>query len=161
MHARAKDLIALLRLEPHPEGGFFRRVFRSERSVTRAAGGEARSALTTIHYLLVEGSYSRWHRVASDEAWHFLEGDALGLFVCPPSAHHMERITLGPAAATVQPVYVVPADYWQAARSLGAYSLLGCSVGPGFDFADFTLASDLPAEENELRERLRGFGEFG
>lgn len=159
MHPRARELTALLRLEPHPEGGLFRRVFRSERTVTRAAG-ETRCALTTIHYLLIDGSFSRWHRVAADEAWHFLEGQPMELLVSPPTAHHVEHIVLGPASATTQPVYVVPADHWQAARPLGAYSLLGCSVGPGFDFADFTLARDLPEEEAELRERLRGFGEF-
>src|SRR6187200_1211899 len=79
MHPRAQQLIDTLALTPHPEGGWYRPVFKSEEQVTRHADGAQRSALTTIYFLLVEGKYSAWHVVQSDEAWHFYEGDPLEL----------------------------------------------------------------------------------
>ncbi|HEX6641493.1 MAG TPA: cupin domain-containing protein, partial [Thermoanaerobaculia bacterium] len=79
MHARARQLIETLALRAHPEGGWFRQFFKSDARVTRHADGAERTALTTIYFLLVEGTFSAWHRVASDEAWHFYEGDALEL----------------------------------------------------------------------------------
>lgn len=130
MIERARQLIDTLALEPHPEGGWYRQLFKSEERVTRQHDGADRSALTTIYFLLVEGTYSAWHRVESDEVWHFYEGDPLELLIRdqPPvvlDANHR--------------VHVVPARAWQAARPLGAYTLVGCTVGPGFEFADFAM----------------------
>ena len=129
MNERARELIETLGLAPHPEGGWYRQVYRSEEKVTRQRDAAERSALTTIYFLLVEGTYSAWHRVASDEAWHFYEGDPLEL---------LTRDAVTRLDATNR-VHVIPAGTWQAARPLGAYTLVGCTVGPGFDFADFEM----------------------
>lgn len=130
MIARAQELIDTLGLEPHPEGGWYRQIYKSAERVTRHADGRERSALTTIYFLLVEGTWSRWHRVESDEVWHFYEGDALEL-----SIRDRETVTLD----ANNRVYVVPARAWQTARPLGAYTLVGCTVGPGFEFEDFEM----------------------
>jgi predicted cupin superfamily sugar epimerase len=126
---RAQELIETLALEPHPEGGWYRQVFKSEERVTRIRDDANRSAITTIYFLLVEGTYSAWHRVESDEVWHFYEGDALELLTSSGTtrldANHR--------------VHVVNAREWQAARPLGAYALVGCTVGPGFEFDDFEM----------------------
>ena len=151
MPPRAAELIRLLGLEPHPEGGFYRRVFCSGENVSRP-DGTARPALTSIHFLLPGGAVSRWHRVLSDEAWHFHEGSPLELFLMPPGGGPVERLVLGPPEGSALPLRVVPAGWWQAARSLGGHTLAGCSVGPGFDFADFTMLADAPG-----RAELAGF----
>lgn len=148
---RAEELIACLGLSPHPEGGHFRELFRSETTVT-AADGRVRAALTTIYFLLRAGEVSRWHRVASDETWHFYEGEPLELWVADPDGGAPRCLRLGPVGDDARPAAVVPAGCWQAARPLGAYALVGCTVGPGFDFADFSfvdpqspVAARLPA----------------
>jgi len=141
MTPRAQELIDLLGLLPHPEGGFYREVFRASETVQPSDGRPERSALTTIYFLLPEGAYSRWHRVLSAEVWHHYEGAAVEL-LCD-----RERWLLGPVGPGQAPVHTVPAGAWQAARSLGAYSLVGCTVGPGFDFADFTLREGNPFTE--------------
>jgi predicted cupin superfamily sugar epimerase len=135
MHPRARQLIETLALAPHPEGGWFRQLFKSDERVTRHADGAERAALTTIYFLLVEGTFSAWHRVASDEAWHFYEGDALELLT---RAHEDDAPTITRLDAENR-VHVVRAREWQAARPLGAYALVGCTVGPGFEFGDFDL----------------------
>lgn len=129
MHPRARYLLDTLALTPHPEGGWYRQIFKSAETVTRTADGATRTALTTIYFLLVEGTFSRRHRVSSDEVWHFYEGDALELVV-------------GEVPVRLDPgnrVHVVPANVWQSARPLGAYTLVGCTVGPGFEFDDFEM----------------------
>lgn len=151
MADRAAELIGILRLQPHPEGGHYREVFRAAERVRPADGRPDRSGLTSIYFLLARGEYSRWHRVASSEAWHWYEGDELELTVAPPSFEQVARVRLGPARGDVRPSYTLPPGWWQAARPLGAYALCGCSVGPGFDFADFSFLRD----QAELAERLR------
>lgn len=147
MHPRVRELIDLLRLEPHPEGGHFVQTFRSSLSVTPGDARGARPGLTVIYFLLPEGGASRWHRVASDEAWHWYEGYPLELFTAPADTGVIRTSLLGPLGAAAAPQHVVPAGHWQAARSSGAYTLVGCSVGPGFDYADFTLLASLPERE--------------
>ena len=142
--SRPLELIRLLELEPHPEGGFYRRIYRSENSVLREADGVGRRALTSIFYLLTEGSHSRWHRVNADEAWHYYEGAALELLGFAADGTQAFAQQLGPLQQGGSPAHVVPANWWQAARTLGAYTLVGCTVGPGFEFEDFTLLADLP-----------------
>ena len=154
MATRALDIIQRLDLQPHPEGGRYRRVFESQRKVSRAGTAEERLALTSIIYLLRAGEQSDWHRVASDEAWHFYEGAELALTSALPDGSGAEVLRLGPLHDGVRPVHVIPAGHWQRARSLGDYTLVGCSVGPGFDFADFTLARDLGPEQDDIRRRL-------
>jgi hypothetical protein len=150
-HPRARELVRLLGLEPHPEGGAFREVFRSPRLVHPDDARPPRTALTAIYFLLADGGASRWHRVASDEAWCWLEGDPLELWTMPaaagPAAHHV----LGPVADGVHALGVVPAGEWQAARTRGAYTLVSCMVGPGFDFADFEMLSDLAGDAERAR----------
>ena len=141
MHKRAKDLISQLRLQPHPEGGYFREIFKSAHKVQRLDEKSVRSALTTIYFLLIKGQHGRWHRVASDEAWHFYEGDPMEVYwIDGRDVVHQE--VLGTGTSNAQPVCVVPAGCWQAARPLGEYSLLGCTVAPGFEFQDFEMLSD-------------------
>jgi predicted cupin superfamily sugar epimerase len=142
---RAHTLIAQLGLKPHPEGGYYGELYRSDASVTPADGRGPRSALTTIYFLVPAGAVSRWHRVQSDEVWHFYEGAPLELWVASPSGDRVECRRLGPLEGRQQPVQTVPAGWWQAARSTGGYTLVGCTVGPGFDFRDFSLAEDTPA----------------
>lgn len=140
MHPRATHLISTLQLRPHPEGGYFREIHRSPRQVAPDDGRQARSAITVIYFLLADGDRSRWHRVASDEIWHYHEGDPLALtLAAAPDAPDATTQPLGPVDGEAVPVLVVPAGRWQAARSAGAYTLVSCSVGPGFEFADFEL----------------------
>jgi predicted cupin superfamily sugar epimerase len=87
---------------------------------------------------------SRWHRVRSDEVWHHYEGAPLELWLMPPRELRLEHARVGPLSDGHTPVHCVPALWWQAARSLGAYTLVGCTVGPGFEFADFELLRDRP-----------------
>ena len=135
MEAAAK-LIERLALKPHPEGGWYREVQRAAERVETARG--PRSALTTIYYLLEQGQLSRWHVVESDEVWHFYGGAPLELLAYDPRTRALRRSVLAsPTVPSAEPIGVIEAGVWQAARSRGAYSLVGCNVGPGFEFADF------------------------
>lgn len=145
MSDRAAELARELGLMPHPEGGLYREAFRSESPVYPADGRGPRAAITGIYFLLPAGAVSRWHRVQSDELWHFYEGAPLELWVAPPSGHPIQQHSLGPCGDTRRPMLTVRAGWWQAARSTGAYTLVGCTVGPGFDFSDFVLAADIPS----------------
>jgi predicted cupin superfamily sugar epimerase len=139
---RAAQLVRTLELAPHPEGGFYREIWRAGHDVAPADGRGDRAALTSIYYLLPAGALSRWHRVRSDEVWHYVEGGPLELLLVPPEATRIERVQLGPLDSRRVPVQTVPAHCWQAARPLGAYTLVSCTVGPGFAFADFELLAD-------------------
>jgi predicted cupin superfamily sugar epimerase len=140
---RAAELIKALDLEPHPEGGFYREVFRSEGIVNPADQRGERSALTTIYFLLTDDSHSRWHRVRSDEVWHLYEGGPLEVMELDAECRDVRTHTLAAVDVSgARPVHTVAAGTWQAARSVGPYALMGCTVGPGFDFADFELLAD-------------------
>jgi predicted cupin superfamily sugar epimerase len=139
---RARALIDLLGLAPHPEGGHYREFFRSPHGVTPDGVRPRRSALTSIDFLLQGGEFSAWHRVASDEAWHLLEGDPLKLWCVPPTLDRVEQVTLAPADARSLPRHVVPAGWWQAAGPLGEYAYVSATVGPGFEFDDFSFGRD-------------------
>ncbi|HEX8244986.1 MAG TPA: cupin domain-containing protein [Longimicrobium sp.] len=154
MHPRAEELVRRLGLRPHPEGGFYREVFRSARRVQPFDARPARSALTVIYFLLADGGASRWHRVASDEAWSWVEGDPLELLRLPAALDSVTRQLVGAPGEGVEALAVVPAGEWQAARTTGAYTLVTCAVGPGFDFADFRMMSDELAIADEVRRRL-------
>ena len=154
MHPRAAELIATLELRPHPEGGFFRELFRSGVQVAPADGRGSRAALTSIYFLLPEGSVSRWHQVASDEVWHLYEGGPLELLELSPSGHDLVRHQLSPLGSDAgAPVCTIAAGCWQAARPLGPYVLVGCTVGPGFDFADFRMLADDGGRAAEVRAK--------
>jgi hypothetical protein len=160
MNARAAELILALDLSAHPEGGYFREVHRSASSVDPRDGRAERSALTTIYFLLVAGEVSRWHRVASDEAWHFLEGDPLALHEADPGFDRVATRILGRYGDGAEPLHVVAAGSWQAARSTGAYTLIGCTVGPGFDYGDFEMLHEVASEAEALREKQPRFAGF-
>jgi predicted cupin superfamily sugar epimerase len=128
----AADIIALLDLAPHPEGGHYRQTFRDR---VESAG---RAASTAIYFLLARGERSRWHRVDAAEAWHYYAGDPLELEISPDGKTPVE---LGSdLAAGERPQAVVPAHAWQAAVSLGDWTLVGCTVAPGFLFSRFEMA---------------------
>jgi predicted cupin superfamily sugar epimerase len=130
----ADEVIALLGLAPHPEGGHFRETFRDAASVNGT-----RAASTAIYFLLREGEVSRWHRVEATQAWHWYAGAPLVLAIADEAGRR--TITLGvDLAAGQRPQAVVPAHAWQQAHSLGAWTLVGCTVAPGFEFASFELA---------------------
>jgi predicted cupin superfamily sugar epimerase len=148
---RAAALIRTLELVPHPEGGYYREIWRSEQLVEPADGRGPRAALTGIYFLLPMGAVSRWHRVRSDETWHFCEGAPLELLRIPSPSQAVHRTRVGALGADQLPVQCIPAGWWQAARSLGGYTLVTCTVAPGFEFADFELLSDRPELAAELR----------
>jgi predicted cupin superfamily sugar epimerase len=143
MHPRAAELIAALDLRPHPEGGYYREIYRSESRVIPPDDRGPRAALTTIYFLLPNEAHSRWHQVRSDEVWHLYEGGPLELLELGPDASDLARHWLtAPSGPGGQPVHTVRANHWQAARTNHDYALVGCTVAPGFEFADFRLLAD-------------------
>jgi len=142
--SRPDELIKSYGLSVHPEGGFYKETYRSEEAIPQAAlpnrFGGSRLFSTAIYFLLLKGNFSAFHRIQSDECWHFYEGDALRVHVLDPKQGY-RLIRLGSNAAGGE-VYqaVVPAGCWFASETTGIYSLVGCTVAPGFDFADFELA---------------------
>ena len=148
---RADELILQLQLLPHPEGGYYRETYRSRSAVQLLSPPELRSAVTTIFFLLKRGQFSRFHQVTSDEIWHFYEGDPLELTWGELDGTACEQRRLGPVAADQSPVLVVPAHAWQAARSTGDYTLVGCTVAPGFEFQHFRMLRDLPVEAERVQ----------
>jgi len=130
----AAEVIRLLDLRPHPEGGHFRETFRDPRR-----GADGRSFSTAIYFLLAAGERSHWHRIAAVEIWHWHAGAALALQTASSGA--VATVRLGAdLAAGERPQAMVPAGAWQAAESLGAWTLVGCTVAPAFDFSKFELA---------------------
>lgn len=137
MHPRAKQLIQTIGLQDHPEGGFYREVYRSPNKVYSSQVNAERNTGTEIYFLLCEGQVSRFHTVGHDEFWHFFEGDPLRLI--SGEEDDLREELLSPMHMHFQTC--VKAKAWQAAETTGAYSLVGCTVAPGFDFADFRLLS--------------------
>jgi predicted cupin superfamily sugar epimerase len=130
----AGDIIARLGLTPHPEGGHYRETFRDARC---DANGRARS--TAIYFLLARGERSHWHRIDAVEVWHYYAGSALSLQIADNSGARIVR--LGPDLAGGEvPQATVPPQAWQAAESSGDWTLVGCTVAPGFEFATFEMA---------------------
>lgn len=133
----ADRLIEMLDLKPHPEGGHFRETFRDVPPAGSDASGEGRARSTAIYFLLKGGEVSRWHRIDVPEVWHFYRGAALELMI------GKDRYVLGHDIDKAQvPQLVVPAGQWQMARSQGDFSLVGCTVAPGFEFEHFELAPE-------------------
>lgn len=129
-----QEIITTLGMQPHPEGGWYAETFRD-------GDGSDRGASTAIYYLLQAGEKSHWHRVRdAAEVWHYYAGDPLLLKISDGKT--VEEIRLGmDLASGERPQAVVPADVWQAAEPLGAYTLVGCTVAPGFEFASFEMAA--------------------
>ena len=151
-------LVARLGLQPHPEGGFYRETYRTSVATTTSRG--ERAASTAIYFLLRRGDVSALHRIASDEVWHFHAGAPLRI-VClharsgdEPRVGRRTDLLLGlDLDAGEEPQAVVPAGTWFGARSEGDFSLVGCTVAPGFDFADFEMG-DGGALEREYPEHV-------
>lgn len=137
MNKRAEDLIRVLELSPHPEGGYYKEVYRSENTLLSPGNGATRHAVTDIYFLLLSGQVSRFHRVLHDEIYHFYEGDPLELVEIQPELSAIARIVLDGRSNVPQYKHCIKGGNWQAAYTKGAYSLVGCTVAPGFDFADF------------------------
>jgi len=128
---KLSNLVKTLNLQPHPEGGHYAETFRDPRTV------DGRSVGTAIYYLLQEGERSHWHRVDAAEIWHYYAGAPLKLRI------GKEEIRLGPDVLNGErPQAVVPAGAWQSAESTGAYTLVGCTVSPGFEFDGFEMAPE-------------------
>jgi predicted cupin superfamily sugar epimerase len=141
-------IVERLGLQPHPEGGWYAETWRHD------PGGGGRGAGTAIYYLLAAGQRSHWHRVDATEVWHFYAGDPLRLHVYdgpgpsevtgptrPAPGAGVTEVLLGPdLAAGHVPQGIVPADAWQSAEPVGAWTLVGCTVSPAFEFSTFELA---------------------
>jgi predicted cupin superfamily sugar epimerase len=133
-HLTARDVVETLALQPHPEGGWYRETWRAEAVAGERAAGKA------IYYLLDAESFSHWHRVDADEMWHYYAGAPLSLTLSP-NGHDAETRMLGPGLPSAQrPQILVPAGWWQTATSMGAWTLVGCTVSPGFEFDGFEMA---------------------
>ncbi|MEM0898682.1 MAG: cupin domain-containing protein [Pseudomonadota bacterium] len=132
----ASDVRKMLNMKPHPEGGWYAETFRDD-----AENKEGRAASTAIYFLLDVGDVSEWHRVTdAAEVWHYYAGAPLSLTLSP-NGHDAEALRLGPdLLAGQKPQIVVPANWWQTAVSMGEWTLVGCTVAPGFEFASFEMA---------------------
>ncbi|EIF29649.1 hypothetical protein BCh11DRAFT_05104 [Burkholderia sp. Ch1-1] len=147
LHAVKDELIRRLDLKPHPEGGFFSETYRSAERVIRDKDGsgsaQTRSASTAIYYLLCDGAHSAWHRIKSDEVWHFYAGEPLNVHVLDESGALVTH-KLGNALTHTNAVFqaFVPAGLWFAAECAdpATFALVGCTVAPGFEFSEFELA---------------------
>lgn len=129
----ANEIIRLLNMQPHPEGGHYAETFRAK--------GPDRASSTSIYYLLQADEVSAWHRVDADEHWLWHAGGPLAITVSPPEGKGAQAHTLGPDLRSGQrPQITIPAGHWQTAESLGAWSLVSCIVAPGFEFSGFELA---------------------
>lgn len=145
MHPDAERLVKSLGLAPHPEGGFYRETWRSPMAVVHTSG-QTRASSTAIYFLLPAGTFSAFHRVASDEVWHHYDGDPLDLHLLDERDGEHRIVVLGrDVERGERPQHVVPAGVWQAAVPRGGrFALCGCTVAPGFDFADFEMPSRDP-----------------
>ncbi len=141
-HRDMKDMIKQFNLTPHPEGGFFREIYRSGQQVWSDAAKAERAAVTHIYFLLPKGQVSRFHRVLHDELWHIYQGDPLRLIQFNGS--NLAEICIGKGCPDF--TAVVPAGVWQAAATTGTHTLAGCTVAPGFDFTDFCFLADHPTD---------------
>ena len=136
MGPTSDEVVRLLGLDPHPEGGWYRETWRD----APESGG--RGSGTAIYYLLGAGEESRWHRVDATEIWHFYAGGPLELSLSADGSAVERRVLGADLAGGQRPQEVVPAGVWQSARALGAWTLVGCTVSPAFEFAGFELAPD-------------------
>ena len=137
-----QDIIKKYQLTAHPEGGYYREIYRSQQELESSVNGERRSALTHIYFLLMAGQLSRFHRVLHDEVWNFYEGDPIRLIRYDGTC--VREVEIGPGCRNY--THVFEGGVWQAAEPKGDYSLLGCSVAPGFDFADFSFMNEREGE---------------
>ena len=148
-----QDLIKQYHLIPHPEGGYYREIYRSEQVLCSPAAGKKRNALTHIYFLLAAGQVSRFHKVVHDEVWNFYAGDPLKLIQY--NGKDVTETIIGVAGGDF--VMVVKGGIFQAAETTGVYSLVGCTVAPGFEFEDFSFLGDDPALKLKLIENYPAY----
>lgn len=147
MSISISQIIERLNLEPHPEGGYFRETYRSSGKIQQDSLGPGfeglRNYSTCIYFLLTSNDFSAFHRIKQDEIWHFYDGSPIHLHVITPSGAYNKHLIGREMAQGETPQLVVPAGYWFAAEvpNENAYSLVGCTVSPGFDFRDFEMIS--------------------
>jgi uncharacterized protein len=133
----ADTVVELLNMQPHPEGGYYAETFRDD-----VTDNNGRAASTLIYFLLPKGVLSRWHKVDAVETWHWYAGSPLELSISADGTSK-DVLTLGnDLLADQRPQGIVPRDGWQQARSLGAWTLVGCTVAPGFQFEGFAMAPE-------------------
>lgn len=133
MSSSATEIVSRLDLQPHPEGGHYRRLYPA------ATSGGGRPSVTAVQFLLGRAEVSRWHRVDGDECWHWQQGGTLELLTFDEAGGELTRQMLGRSAEGVEPMRIVPAGVWQAARPLGDFTLVICTVSPGFVWEGFEL----------------------
>lgn len=150
-HLIPTSWVAQLGLQPHPEGGYYRRLLSSEQEVSAYAAACSRPAMTVIYYALGAGAFARWHRLRADELWHFVEGSPLEIYLLSPDFKEWSHHTLGTRPQGGMPLLHVPGGTWQAAVCPGQGSLVTCTVAPGFDFADHQFLDD-PASQAAVRQ---------
>jgi predicted cupin superfamily sugar epimerase len=163
----AAQLIQQYNLQPHPEGGWYKETYKSHEHIPASAlpkrFGSNRAFSTAIYFLLEQGNFSAFHRIKSDECWHFYAGDPLRVYVLQPNGH-LDIIDLGNDIFRGQQFqYIVPANCWFASRPLpgSSFCFVGCTVAPGFDFADFEMADaaslivKYPQYQNIIKELCR------
>ncbi len=151
-----KDLIEKYGLSPHPEGGYFKEIYRSAQTIDAPLVSAPRNTVTQIYFLLTKGEISRFHRVVHDEIWHFYEGQPLTLIQYDGTKIKKELI--GPECKDY--TAIVPGNTWQAAETTGDHSLVGCTVAPGFDFADFSFLSDTHQILDRFKAQETGYDRF-
>ncbi|HTY92252.1 MAG TPA: cupin domain-containing protein [Steroidobacteraceae bacterium] len=153
-----RELIAKLALEPHQEGGWFRQVYKSATEVQAPQG--RRSAVTSIYYLLEQARACPWHVVESDEIWHFYHGGPCELLSYDPGTGRLVRHRLDSVGTDGVQVAVIPAGSWQAAHSLGEYTLVGCTVSPGYENQDFRWVRELPDYRRHFMADMAALADF-
>ena len=135
MDKKSSEIIKRFKLSPHPEGGWFREILRSESYVLREDGVK-RNNITGIFYMLSKNEFSAWHRVNfADEIWIYHKGAPLNLWCLDDGNKELRKLRID----SNNPIEMIPSGFWQAARSSGAFTLASCCVGPGFDFTDFEM----------------------
>ena len=139
MDKKSSEIIKQFKLSPHPVGGWFREILRSENYVTRKDGVK-RNTITGIYFMLRNNEISGWHRLNSaDEIWIYLKGASLDLWCLDDGNKELKKLSLD----SNNPIEMIPSGYWQAAKSCGEFTFTSCCVGPGFDFSDFEMLRSL------------------
>ncbi len=154
-----EEIINRLELQPHPEGGYFKEVYRSEGTINELPSNYdgRRNYSTSIYFLLTSDTFSAFHKINQDEIWHFYQGSPIELHVIAPNGKHKSHLISNHFEEGHVPQLVVPGNHWFAAKVLGenTFGLVGCTVAPGFDFQDFTLP-----ERQELLDLFPQHGEL-
>ncbi len=150
---KIENIIEKYNLLPHPEGGYFSEVYRSEQEVSSEQTNEKRNSVTHIYFLLKKGQFSRFHKVLHDEIWNFYEGSPLKIIEF--NGEQLKEKFIG--GETGSYVSVVKGSIFQAAESTGSYTLVGCSVAPGFDFKDFSFMIDEPEIMITLKNKFSNY----